>query len=167
MGGFYPMSEKELDYLAQPLIKEAAEILTPAHVSLSISNHHDYSFSACIHRWYPYAGIRFSLAPMPGSEDYVISYFTNIYGAYQGKGLARHVMAFKEEFVRAQHFRGLICTVNSGNEIEKHILGETGWAQVHSVNPQVVNGAKREAVIELWAKELKSDNPNNKFAMKG
>ena len=96
-----------------------------------------------------YDDSNYSLAGLPGCPAVAISHYAYVNPEHRGKGVGqlRH-----EERLRIAEVAGcglIICTVNSTNDVEKHILSKNGWDHLTTFRNE-----HQDSWVELWGKTL-------------
>ena len=93
----------------------------------------------------------YELNPFPGCNQIVVSNHAFIYPEYRGKGYGQVQHEARLEKARELGYDLILCTVNSKNLAEIHILRKYGWVEHHDsrfVNSETSN------TIQVWAKRL-------------
>lgn len=91
----------------------------------------------------------YELNPFPGSNQIVVSNHAFIYPKYRGtgKGKTQHEQRLMK--ARELGYDLIVCTVNSNNLIEKHILDKYGWSKGAEFRSTETNH-----LLEMWSKEI-------------
>lgn len=75
---------------------------------------------------------------------WLISHSMVINTQYRGLGIAQYLQGIKERICKLGGFDGLVCTVNSKNTSQIHILEKAGWTKLGDLDSN----------IQLWKKEI-------------
>lgn len=105
----------------------------------------------------------YKLSYFPGCWSLIISHSVEILRQLRGKGHGQR--QHEERLHVAQHDisgKYILCTVNSDNAVEKHILAKNGWKLLDSfynctsnyVDDRSYHGGVRAAYVELWGRQL-------------
>lgn len=91
----------------------------------------------------------YSLSTFPGSHAVGISH--GVYNNWPDMGLGQYFLKERLSLAREIGMRTLLCTVNSTNEKEKHILQKNGWKKIHTMRDDRWIPASS---VELWVIDL-------------
>lgn len=95
-----------------------------------------------------------ALTGMPGCPKTVaISHDVVVFDGNRGKGRGKlqHVARLSKAVELGYSY--LICTVNSKNEVEKHILATNGWARIDSFIP-LTRPPTDGSYVEVWSRKM-------------
>lgn len=93
----------------------------------------------------------YSLTPLPGNCELVLSHDTWIKHDKQGQGFGQkqHLERLKKAQELGAAF--LICTVSKANHVEKHILAKNGWRALAEFEGISGNGT---ADTQIWGRPI-------------
>lgn len=132
--------QEEIVKKISELIEEEVYISSPKIGEYPTNDTHTIIVSTKIPRKWDSEVVRFSLQQMPGCCGVLISYHTQVYSSYQGKGINTFLQSIKEKIARENGYTSLLATTIEKNEAERHILEKNGWRAVDSfVNSRTGN----------------------------
>lgn len=88
---------------------------------------------------------RFSISFLPGCRKVVVFHGVTVDPQYRNQGFGTLLHGFRLRIAQRVGAETAMCTVLSGNSIEKRILEHYGWTRMTTVSPN----------IEIWTNELK------------
>lgn len=91
----------------------------------------------------------YSLTPMPGCHAVLVSHDSWLNKDRQGFGLGDYFHKERLRLAQDANISCMTCTVEEGNEVEKHILEKNGWKKVHEFHNK-----HTENEVGLWVKNL-------------
>lgn len=74
----------------------------------------------------------FKMSEFPGCCGIMVSFNTTISTPYRGKGLGTELNKFKQSIARKRGYTLLMCAVTAANAIQRKILENGGWDDIHS-----------------------------------
>lgn len=92
---------------------------------------------------------RYSLTPLPGCHGVLVSHDSHLTEDKRGYGLGDFFHKERLSIAETALRSCMLCTVESNNEVEKHILQKNNWAKVHEFLNKDTNNT-----VEIWVKNL-------------
>lgn len=88
---------------------------------------------------------RFSISYLPGCKHVLIFHQVSVEPTERGVGIGSRLHEFRLKVAKALGAATVICTMLSGNSVEKRILTNAGWTRTATMTTPG---------IELWSKDL-------------
>ncbi len=89
----------------------------------------------------------FYLSDLPGNAEVGVSHGTYIHELHRGRGIGQQQHADRLAEATKLGYLALVCTVNSSNLAEKHILSKNGWKSVWTFKN------KDDELVELFVRQ--------------
>lgn len=91
----------------------------------------------------------YELNPFPGCNQLVVSNHAHIYPWFRGKGHGQKQHLERLAKARELGYNKIICTVNSENAAEIHILNKNHWTKHGDFVNKETGG-----LVEIWSRDL-------------
>ena len=91
----------------------------------------------------------YELNPFPGCNQLIVSNHAVIYQDQRGKGYGQHQHIKRLEQIKLLGFDYVICTVNTNNAGEKHILKKFGWKMLDDFHNKETGN-----LVEIWGRKI-------------
>lgn len=71
--------------------------------------------------------VSFTLSQIRGNASILISSDLKVEEKYQDRGVAKALQQFKDLFCLSENYSVMLCTTNTDNVVQDHILSTNGW----------------------------------------